>query len=800
MLREMCKARTNWNFFEYGSDSLQTLLPMRAIWSSVSSGQKRNNARRCSLLALLLLALNASYAMAQTNTTTNVDVSMANQTFEGWGTSLAWFANSVGGWTNSTNRNNLMQALFSPSNGLGLTYIRYNIGGGDDPHCGTGGTHYACITPAYQATPGYEPSPGTYNWAQDANQRWVAKTAQSLGANLFEASSYSPPYWMTISGTSQGGVGGAANLASGYFGSGSGTFADYLTTVAAQFNTNFGITFHHLEPLNESGQTWWVAGDKKQEGCAFSFSGQEGIIQNVQSSLASKGLVTQVASMDEYQEGVLNSSPGTAAYEFSNYDSTTRAGMTALNTHGYSSAGGSVALATSAQHYGQRVTMSEWGSNDSTGQDISNQILTDIYLTRPTAWAIWQPDWPGLTTIDYTNQAYTLNEAYYVFEQYTKFIRPGFQFIAIADPQSLAAFNQQTKTLVIVTQNWSNTPRSVTYQLSNFTSLGTGAAVYQTSATQRLASLSSASISSGSFSYTVGANSVTTFVVQSASYSPSVTTANDNTTGTGNNQFNYSGSWAYNGAQSGAYNNDNHWSSSTNTYYTFTFSGQQARVYASMAPNGGIAAFSVDNGAETYFDTYAASRMDDAYLFATPTLAQGTHTLKVRVTGLKNGGSTGYNVPADRIDVVSGGPETGQGIYKLINVNNSQDLEVNSSSLANGGTVDTYPDAPGANNEHWNLMAVGDGSYRIVNVNSGLDLEVSGASTSNGGTVNQWQDSGSNATNEHWNVIALSGGSYRIVNVNSGLDLELNGSSGVVDQWQDVPGSSNEHWTLSITN
>ena len=150
--------------------------------------------------------------------------------------------------------------------------------------------------------------------------------------------------------------------------------------------------------------------------------------------------------------------------------------------------------------------------------------------------------------------------------------------------------------------------------------------------------------------------------------------------------------------------------------------------------------------------------------------------------------------------MVSGGPETGQGIYKLINVNNSQDLEVNSSSLANGGTVDTYPDAPGANHEHWNLMAVGDGSYRIVNVNSGLDLEVSGASTSNGGTVNQWQDSGSNATNEHWNVIALSGGSYRIVNVNSGLDLELNGSSGVVDQWQDVPGSSNEHWTLSITN
>src|SRR5216683_3245977 len=65
--------------------------------------------------------------------TVKVDVSMSNQTLEGWGTSLAWFANSVGSWTNSTNQNNLMNALFSPTSGLGLNYLRYNIGGGDDP-------------------------------------------------------------------------------------------------------------------------------------------------------------------------------------------------------------------------------------------------------------------------------------------------------------------------------------------------------------------------------------------------------------------------------------------------------------------------------------------------------------------------------------------------------------------------------------------------------------------------------------------------------------------------------------------
>lgn len=764
---------------------------------STSLKQKRNGVRPPLFLVLVAFMSCSGFASSQT---IKVDVSMANQTFEGWGTSLAWFANSLGGWSNTTNQNELMQALFSSSNGLGLNYLRYNIGGGDDPLCGTVGAHYACITPIYHATPGYEPSSGTYNWARDANQRWVATNAQSLGANLFEAVSYSPPYWMTHSGTSEGGVSGAANLASGYVGTGSGTFADYLTTVVNKFNINFGITFHHVEPLNESGQTWWTAGDTKQEGCAFTSSGQEEIIQNVQSSLASKGLVTQVAAMDEYQEGVLNSSPKTTSYEFYNYDAATKGDIAAINTHGYSSAIGSVAIAASAQHYGKRVTASEWGSSDTTGQDISNQILADIYLTRPVAWTIWQPDWPGLLNIDYTNQAFTLNKAYYVFEQYTKFVRPGFQFIAIGDPQSLAAFSQQTQTLVIVTQNWSTSGRSLSYQLSNFTNLGTSAAVYQTSATKNFSSMGNTSVTSGSLSYSVPATSVTTFVITGASYTPPATTINDNSTGTGTNQFSYSGSWSYDSSRSGAYHNDNHWSSTANNSYTFQFSGQQARVFASMAPNGGIAAFSVDNGAETYFDTYAATRMDDVSFFATPTLASGTHTMKVRVTGLKNPASTGFNVPADRIDVLADGFSVGQGIYKIANVRNSLDLEVNSASLADGGAVDTYQDVSGASNEHWNLMAVGDGSYRVVNVNSGLDLVVSRASKSNGGTINQWEDNGSSATNEHWNVISVGGGSYRIVNVNSGLDLEVNGTSGAVDQWQDLSGATNEHWALTMAN
>lgn len=259
--------------------------------------------KRGAQISMVAILLSASMAWPQT---AKVDVSMSNQTLEGWGTSLAWFGNGVGSWTNTTNYNNLMNTLFSSNSGLGLSYLRYNIGGGDDPLCGTSG-HYACITPSYHATPGYEPSSGNYDWTQDANQRKVATSAQSLGANLFMAVSYSSLYWMTNSGTSEGGVSGAENLASGYYGTGAGTFADYLTTVAQHFSNTWGITFHHIEPVNEPGQSWWQTGDTKQEGCGFSLAHQETIIQNVLASISSKGLTaTQVAGMDEYQEGALN--------------------------------------------------------------------------------------------------------------------------------------------------------------------------------------------------------------------------------------------------------------------------------------------------------------------------------------------------------------------------------------------------------------------------------------------------------------------------------------------------------------
>ena len=50
------------------------------------------------------------------------------QAFEGWGTSLCWFANVAGGYPDPQ-RNYLADLLFDPEKGLGLQICRYNIGG-----------------------------------------------------------------------------------------------------------------------------------------------------------------------------------------------------------------------------------------------------------------------------------------------------------------------------------------------------------------------------------------------------------------------------------------------------------------------------------------------------------------------------------------------------------------------------------------------------------------------------------------------------------------------------------------------
>ncbi|MEP7099778.1 MAG: GDSL-type esterase/lipase family protein [Burkholderiales bacterium] len=128
-----------------------------------------------------------------------------------------------------------------------------------------------------------------------------------------------------------------------------------------------------------------------------------------------------------------------------------------------------------------------------------------------------------------------------------------------------------------------------------------------------------------------------------------VTTVNDT-------QFSFdnAGYWSQ-GWQTGAYQNDSHWSNIADASYQVPFSGTQVKLYGARAPWNGIAAVSIDGGTETNVDTYAATNVADVLLWSSPVLAAGPHSLKVRVARTHNVNSSSSYITADRVDVVNGG-------------------------------------------------------------------------------------------------------------------------------------------------
>ncbi|MCI9447562.1 MAG: leucine-rich repeat protein [Lachnospiraceae bacterium] len=157
---------------------------------------------------------------------------------------------------------------------------------------------------------------------------------------------------------------------------------------------------------------------------------------------------------------------------------------------------------------------------------------------------------------------------------------------------------------------------------------------------------------------------------------------NDHTMGDGEFQFKYSDGWAAS-TDASCYQGDNYWSNTKDASLTFRFSGTSVKFYSTKAGNIGIAAFSVDNGAEQTVDLYQANKADQQLAYEASGLTPGSHTLKVRVTGEKNAASSDCCVVADKIEVSAGDENCSHECTELWN-------EVGASCAKPGYTGDTY--------------------------------------------------------------------------------------------------------------
>jgi hypothetical protein len=142
------------------------------------------------------------------------------------------------------------------------------------------------------------------------------------------------------------------------------------------------------------------------------------------------------------------------------------------------------------------------------------------------------------------------------------------------------------------------------------------------------------------------------------------------------------------------------------------------------------------------------------------------------------------------------------GTYTIVNRNSGLVMDVTGGSTADNIPIVQYT-PNGANNQKYQVTALGGGEYSIKPVhslalNKGLDMP--GGSLADGIQVIQYGYGG--AANQKWKIIAVGGGYYQIQNVNSAKALVVESASvtagAKVIQFP-YSGTLNEQWQFTAT-
>jgi galactan endo-1,6-beta-galactosidase len=436
--------------------------------------------------------------------TMTVTPGVARGVWEGFGASLAWWAHGVG---ESSHEARYADLFFTESHvpvlgqslpGLGLNIVRYNVGGGGRP-----GDIPDLVEnvpgdfPWYKDIDGFavdwsnldDPASPSWDFTRDARQRSVLRAALARGVTHVELFANAPMWWMTEQKSSAGGTLQSWNRVD---------FARYLATVAAHARAHWGVATMTVEPFNEPTAGWWTY-PKSQEGCNIDIDTQAVILGALREALDARGLAdVRISASDENSVNdalrtldALNARTvtvgGTAV--------TASSLVHQLNVHGY--VGLEPFRDNAARELlrgrisGRRLWMSEYGDPDGSGMALAQSITEDLTYLRPTAWVYWQPAEPysgwGLVNGAYAESADQADRGaptwvytkYYVFAQFTRFIRPGAVLLENDDHNSVAALQAAERRLSIVTVNHGNA-QVIRYDLRGFATHGRVARVTYT--------------------------------------------------------------------------------------------------------------------------------------------------------------------------------------------------------------------------------------------------------------------------------------------------------------------------------
>ncbi|MEU0058728.1 RICIN domain-containing protein [Streptomyces sp. NPDC006334] len=645
-------------------------------------------------------------AEAASSVTVRPDPSYQQEKFEGWGTSLVWFANATGDYPPAI-REKLAKLLFD-DDGLALNIARYNVGGGNAPDVRDYLRAGGAVEGWWKAPAGTTredtdwwsaDDPADWNADADATQRWwVDRIKKDI--THWETFSNSPPWFMTVSGYVSGGFDpGADQLKTESV----DDFAAYMAGATKRLERAHGIKVKTVDPFNEPNTTYWgtrlgadgrpVGG--RQEGAHIGPGLQQKVLAALDPALKKVKTNARISAMDE-------TNPGIFSQNWNSYSQASRDLVDQMNVHTYGT-GQRTTVRDQAKAAGKTLWMSEvegdWGDGQSftdmrPGLGLAQQIVNDLRELEPSAWVFWQPvedydnmkpggesakggNWgsiqlPFSCTSKDTLQSCPIhtNTKFDTARNFTHFIKPGDRLIKVDDTSSAAAVTADGKGLSLVHVNSTAEARTVTIDLSKFRKIRDGATVTPvvTSADGKLQEKAPVEVSDGKASFTVPAQSVTSFAVTGVS----------------------------DAAKDAPVVREGH---------TYTLTGVQSGKAVTVAPNGTSLVIGTANGSvaqQWQLDARygATDGARQRYAFANP--AQGK---RLAVRG---------NVP-----VVE--PDTG-----------ARDAAT-----------------------EWILSTTGDGTWTLVNPASSRVLEVGGQATDEGAAVTTWQPN--SGANQRWKVTDVTG-------------------------------------------
>jgi len=650
------------------------------------------------LLALLAasaitLTTAAPASAAVESVTVKPDPTYQQEPFQGWGTSLVWFANATGGYPDEI-RNQLAELLFG-EDGLNLNIARYNIGGGNAPDVPQYLRAGAAIPGWWKAPSGtkrtdtdwWKPGDPRYFDAEaDPRQRWWVDRIKSQ-VTRWEAFSNSPPWFQTVSGYVSGGFDANADqLREDRI----GDFAAYLAQTTAELERAHGIKFATVDPFNEPNTSYWRTtlgpdGNPtggRQEGAHMGPALQSKVVPAMADALRAKHLKATVSAPDE-------TNPGTFASDWAGYSPSAREKLGQLNVHTYGTDRRTTArdIAKSA---GKPLWMSEvdghWGAGQSftsmdPGLGIAERVIDDLRELEPRAWLLWQAvedynnmtpggesekgmNW-GVVQIPFNCGANDtlatcparVNTKFHTLRNFTHYVKPGDRLVKVNTTTDVAAVrNTELKSLVHL--NKSTQAQSVTLDLSGFGSVRPNATVRPIVTDEQGALVKGAAVrvKDRKATLSVPARSVTTFEVSGVS---------------GVNRASaLGGTYRLTGVQSGK----------------------------SLAPSG----------------TSLVQRTTD------PNAADQVWRVERR--------SGGYDSRAQ---------------FTVVNASTGQRI-----AAVSGDAVLTSADSPAA---RWVLSSTGDGTWTFVNAQTGTLLDVNGESREDGAKIGLYQ--ATSGLNQRWSAV-----------------------------------------------